>query len=69
LGSGLQSNGSRPLFVDGESINIGSETVTINTVSEPDIVRGSGEIIYIDNRNTISRAADQTEDFKIILEF
>jgi hypothetical protein len=69
VGSGLQSNGSRPLFVDGESINIGSETVTINTVSEPDIVRGSGEIIYIDNRNTISRAADQTEDFKIILEF
>jgi len=69
VGAGLQSNGSRPSFVDGESIIIGSETVTINTVSEPDIVRGSGEIIYIDNRNTISRAQDQTEDFKIILEF
>lgn len=69
VGAGLQSSGARPSFVDGESIIIGSETVTINTVSEPDIVRGSGEIIYIDNRNTISRAQDQTEDFKIILEF
>ena len=69
LDAGLKSDGSRPLFQDGETIIIGSETVTINTVSEPDIVRGSGEIIYIDNRNTISRAQDQTEDFKIILEF
>ena len=69
LTAGQNSNGSRPSFVDGETIIIGSETVTINTVSEPDIVRGSGEIIYIDNRNTISRAQDQTEDFKIILEF
>ena len=69
LNSGLQNNGSRPSFLDGETILIGSETVTINTVSEPEIVRGSGEIIYIDNRNTISRAQDQTEDFKIILEF
>ena len=69
LNAGLRSDGSRPTFQDGESIIIGSETVTINTVSEPDIVRGSGEIIYIDNRNTISRAQDQTEDFKIILEF
>jgi len=69
LGVGQNSNGARPSFVDGETIIIGSETVTIDTVSEPDIVRGSGEIIYIDNRNTISRAQDQTEDFKIILEF
>jgi hypothetical protein len=69
VGAGLKSDGSKPSFVDGETIVIGSETVTIDTVSEPDIVRGSGEIIYIDNRNTISRAQDQTEDFKIILEF
>lgn len=69
VGAGLKNDGSRPTFQDGETILIGSETVTINTVSEPDIVRGSGEIIYIDNRNTISRAQDQTEDFKIILEF
>ena len=69
LTAGQNGDGSRPSFVDGETIIIGSETVTINTVSEPDIVRGSGEIIYIDNRNTISRAQDQTEDFKIILEF
>ena len=69
VGAGLRSDGSRPSFVDGESIIIKSETVTIDTVSEPEIVRGSGEIIYIDNRDSISRAQDQTEDFKIILEF
>jgi hypothetical protein len=69
VATGLQSNGSRPLFAEGDVVLINSESHTINSVSEPDIVRGSGEIIYIDNRETISRAKDQTEDFKIILEF
>ena len=68
--AGQNNLGERASFQDGETINIATgETVTVDTVSAPEIVRGSGEIIYIDNRNTISRAQDQTEDFKIILEF
>ena len=32
---------------------------------EPD----SGDIIYVENRRPISRASDQTEDIKIVVEF
>jgi hypothetical protein len=71
----MDSDGRRAVFLPGDVISIGSdqETATIlsspESVKESELKRGSGEIIYIDNRNTISRAEDQTEDFKIILEF
>ena len=29
----------------------------------------SGEILYIDNRNPISRSADQNEELKVVIEF
>jgi len=38
-------------------------------LSNPEINKGSGEIIYIDNRPLISRNTRQKEDIKIILEF
>ena len=71
---GIDSEGNKLNFEPGNGITIGaSETATIatglNSVKDSELKRGSGEIIYIDNRNTISRAEDQTEDFKIILEF
>jgi hypothetical protein len=34
-----------------------------------EIQRNSGEVIYIDNRRSISRANDQIEDIKIVIEF
>ena len=76
---GLTSTGTKPNFVAGENVTItpigGSvEQKTVDSdastaVKDSELTRGSGEIIYIDNRATISRADDQTEDFKIILEF
>jgi len=35
----------------------------------PEINKGSGEVIYLDNRASIARNARQKEDLKIILEF
>ena len=29
----------------------------------------SGEILYIDNRNPITRSADQNEELKVVIEF
>jgi len=76
LNFGIDSQGIRRDFEPGNPIlvgNTGQEGATIatglNSVKDSELKRGSGEIIYIDNRNTISRAEDQTEDFKIILEF
>ena len=79
LNYGLTSTGTKPLFEASENLTVtpvgnSPESVTIDSdastaVKDSELTRGSGEIIYIDNRATISRAEDQTEDFKIIVEF
>ena len=40
-----------------------------NGLASPEINKGSGTILYIDNRATIKRDSRQKEDIKIILEF
>jgi len=72
---GLDSRGRRTSFERNDDIAIGQSGTSgsildsADAVSSPQLIRGSGNIVYIDNRNKISRAQDQTEDFKIILEF
>ena len=41
----------------------------IDGMATPEINKGSGEVIYLDNRPIISRNTRQKEDVKIILEF
>jgi len=48
-------------------INLGS--TFINGLSQSEINKGSGELIYLDNRPLIARNERQKEDVKIILEF
>jgi hypothetical protein len=38
-------------------------------VTGGDLQRFSGDIIYVENRSPISRATDQIEDIKLIIEF
>ena len=38
-------------------------------IASPEINKGSGEVIYLDNRPLITRNSRQKEDIKIILEF
>ena len=40
-----------------------------NGVSNPEVKKYSGEIIYVDNRPSVTRSTNQKEDIKIILEF
>jgi len=40
-----------------------------NGYAKPEIEKNSGDVIYIDNRTAISRAGDQIEDIKIVVEF
>ena len=49
------TNGSTITFTDG--------------YANPELAYDSGDIIYKENRRPISRATDQTEDIKIIVEF
>ena len=38
-------------------------------LATPEIGNNSGEIIYVENRRLITRAADQIEDIKLVIEF
>jgi len=68
-------SGSIDTGFTGVSTNpTGSKVISLgvqftNGVATPEINKGSGDIIYIDNRPAISRNSRQKEDVKIILEF
>lgn len=56
-------------FVDTETIQIKSNQAIIQKITPPDLVENSGEFVYIDYRRPISRAEDQKEKIRIILQF
>ena len=41
----------------------------VNGYASEEIEINSGEILYIDNRNPITRSADQNEELKVVIEF
>ena len=51
------------------SKNVNLDVQFTNGVSAPEINKGSGQIIYLDNRPRVSRNPRQKEDIKIVLEF
>ena len=55
------------ITVSNKIINLGVEFT--NGLANPEINSESGDIIYIDNRPTVTRNSRQKEDVKIILEF
>ena len=81
---GVDSNGNATAF-SGTNVITGqgssatgtpsSSTSTVNNVviasgySVPEIDADSGDVIYIENRTAITRASDQTENVKLIVEF
>jgi hypothetical protein len=38
-------------------------------LSNPEVKKYSGSIIYVDNRPSITRSSNQKEDIKVILQF
>jgi hypothetical protein len=53
--------------INNRTYNLGQEFV--NGVANPEIKPRSGDIIYVDNRESIPRSRNQKEDIKIIIEF
>ena len=53
-------------LITGSSSNT---TGTINAINTPGLKAYSGDVLYIENRSPISRASDQIEDVKLIIEF
>ena len=82
---GVDANGNKTAFSAGNTITGAtssatgtpdtSHTATTNNVvfssgySSAEIDAGSGQILYVENRAPITRAADQTENIKLIVEF
>ena len=60
-------NGSTITINNVKTYNLGSNYTS--GISSSEYVSGSGDIIYIDNRQPILRSLSQKEDIKIILEF
>mgnify|MGYP001766144088 CR=1 FL=1 len=44
-------------------------TAIINTIYSPELVFGSGDVIYFENVEPVNRNADESENFKVIFEF
>jgi hypothetical protein len=58
----------------GDNIQVGGKVIQLGQtfssgISNPDIKKYYGEIIYIDNRAPITRSASQKEELKIVVEF
>jgi len=50
--------------------NNGSAIYTLGSVKyTPDLVRGSGDVLYIENNSPISRSNSQSETFRLIMNF
>ena len=46
-----------------------NNTIFVTGYANPEMQPDSGDVIYVENRKPISRASDQTEDIKLIVEF
>lgn len=57
------------LFQVGNNLQSASANGTILTVETPGLKPYSGNIIYIENRVAVTRATDQVEDVKLVVEF
>lgn len=53
--------------ISNKIVNLGVQFT--NGLANPEINNKSGDVIYIDNRPTVTRSSRQKEDIKIILEF
>jgi len=60
-------------FSDGETVTGGTSSasgdVDTSGVTDPEMTSYTGDVIYVENRRPITRAADQIEDIKLIVEF
>jgi hypothetical protein len=67
----VTTNGTGGSFVAGETITGAISTITANVVSltQPALKPFSGLVIYNENKTSVNRAADQTEDVKIIVSY
>ena len=65
--TGVTSGTARP--IDGNQDTALADISFTDGKANPEIAPNSGDIVYIENRRQITRAADQIEDIKLVIEF
>ena len=65
--TGATSSTARP--IDGNQDTALADISFTDGKATPEIAPNSGDIVYIENRRQITRAADQIEDIKLVIEF
>ena len=65
--TGATSSTARP--IDGNQDTALVDISFTDGKANPEIAPNSGDIVYIENRRQITRAADQIEDIKLVIEF
>ena len=69
---GVDSNGNLTAFASTHTVTGATSSATGTPSSHdttPEFTHDTGDILYIENRKPISRASDQTENVKLIIEF
>jgi len=64
---GTESNPGITTVINNRTYSLGQEFQ--NGISNPEVKKYSGDIIYVDNRPSITRSQNQKEDIKVILQF
>ena len=67
------SGGQYVDFANSDTIYVGGVQVATTggsavSTTHPEVERFTGKIMYIENRGAVTRAADQIEDIKLIVE-
>ena len=67
----LRVTNANGAFVVAETITGGNTSFTglVASITNSSLKNFSGEVIYIENRESITRSIDQTEDIKIVVKF
>ena len=65
--TGATSSTARP--IDANQDTALADISFTDGKANPEIAPNSGDIVYIENRRQITRAADQIEDIKLVIEF
>ena len=69
---GVDSDGNLTAFASTHTVTGATSSATGTPSSHdttPELTHDTGDVLYIENRKPISRAADQTENVKLIVEF
>ena len=69
---GVDTNGNLTAFASTHTVTGATSSATGTPSSHdttPELTHDTGDILYIENRKPITRASDQTENIKLIVEF